>query len=162
MISDRRLTRRELLKGAALMGAAAVAGTGKRAEAAAELAPLPPLEYSLEERLDPFLAGREPIAKRVSLDIPAIAEDGSVVPVEISVDSPMTDSDRVRALWLFVDKNPDPLIFSAKLQPRLGAARWKMKIRMRESSKVRAIAEMNDGRLYMGEAEVEVHISGCG
>ena len=144
------------------MGAAAVAGTGKRAEAAAELAPFPPPIYTLEERLDPFLAGREPTAQRVTLDIPAIAEDGSVVPLEISVDSPMTDSDHVRALWLFVDNNPDPLIFSAKLQPRLGAARWKMKIRMAETSKVRALAEMNDGKLYVGEAEVEVQISGCG
>ncbi len=144
------------------MGAAAVAAPGKRAEAAAELAPLPPLEYSLEERLDPFLAGREPIAERVTLDMPAIADDGAVVPVEISVDSPMTEADHVRALWLFVDKNPDPLIFSAKVHSSLGGSRWKLKIRMRESSRVRAIAEMNDGKLYLGEAEVEVHLSGCG
>ncbi len=143
------------------MGAAAVAAPGKRAEAAAELAPVPPPIYTLEERLDPFLAGREAIAERVSLDIPAIAEDGSVVPVEISLDSPMTEADHLRALWLFVDNNPDPLIFSVKLHPSLGGSRWKMKIRMRESSRVRAIAEMNDGKLYLGEAEVEVQISGC-
>ena len=145
-----------------MMGAAAAVGTGKRAEAAAELAPFPPPEYSLEERLVPFLAGREAIAERVALDIPAIAEDGSVVPLEIAVDSPMTESDHVRALWLFVDNNPDPLIFSAKLHPQVGGARWKLKIRMRESSRVRALAEMNDGKLYTADAEVEVHLSGCG
>ena len=84
------------------------------------------------------------------------------MPLEITVDSPMTESDHVRALWLFVDNNPDPLIFSAKLHPQVGGARWKLKIRMRESSRVRALAEMNDGKLYTADAEVEVHLSGCG
>jgi sulfur-oxidizing protein SoxY len=126
-----------------------------------EIAAEPPPSFTLEERLTPILAGRQPKSGRVSLVMPEIAEDGAVVPVAISVESPMTAADHVRAVYLIVDRNPDPLILSLKVHPSLGAAEWQFKIRMAEGSPVRALAEMSDGTLYEAQRDVHVNRGGC-
>ena len=156
-------SRREFLAFAA--GLLAWLPFARRAAVAAEeeeTAPLPPREYALEQRLNPILAGRTPRPERVTLEMPEIAEDGRVVPVHIAVESPMTERDYVKALHLLVDHNPDPLILSIELSPRIGRAEWNVKIRMRENSKVRALAEMSDGALFTAEMDVVVNTSGCG
>ena len=40
---------------------------------------------------------------RVKLDIPRLAENGSIVPVIVSVDSPMTEQDYVKRIHLFAE-----------------------------------------------------------
>lgn len=163
--SAQRWSRRLLLKAAALFLAALPLGAGRSRGAAEdqELLPEPPPEYTLAERLEPVLQGREPTEGRVRLELPEVVEDGSVVPIMIGVDSPMTEADHVRALHLFVDNNPDPHILTLEPSPALGAAEWRFKIRMRETTTVRAIAEMSDGRLYQKRIDdVVVHLSGCG
>lgn len=132
----------------------------REALAAVELAKEPPPEHSLEERLNPILQGRTPKRERVTLELPEIAEDGRVVPVRIAVDSPMTEQDYVKRVYLLVDRNPDPGILTLESSPALGAE-WNLKIRMRESSNVRAIAEMSDGFLYSGEVAILVNRGGC-
>jgi sulfur-oxidizing protein SoxY len=132
-----------------------------RGALAEEIAAAPPPVRTLEERLLPILAGRQPKPGRVSLHLPEFAEDGRVVPVGIAVDSPMTESDHVKAVHLLVDKNPDPLILTVLASPSLGRAEWRFKIRVAESSAVRAIAEMSDGALYTSEVTVAVNLGGC-
>ena len=161
-LSKAALTRRGLLRGAAAIGTALVFGKVARSAPEDLIVDQPPLEYTLEERLEPILAGRQPREDRVTLEMPAYAEDGSVVPLRIKVDGPLLGSGYVKSLYLFVDNNPDPLIFTSKLAPTLGSVDWKMKIRMRETSMVRAIAEMDNGDLFLDTTEVEVSISGCG
>jgi sulfur-oxidizing protein SoxY len=74
----------------------------------------------------------------------------------------MTEKDYVKTVYLIVDKNPDPLIFTMKVFPALGAAEWQFKIRMADSGAVRALAEMNDGKLYGAQADIFVTKGGCG
>jgi sulfur-oxidizing protein SoxY len=122
----------------------------------------PPPDHTLDERLNPILKGRKPRHERVELEVPDIAEDGSVVPVHVRVDSPMTPQDYVRRLFLLVDNNPDPLIFAGTLSPQLGQVEWWTKIRMAKSSNVRAIAETSKGELLSDEREIKITLSGCG
>jgi sulfur-oxidizing protein SoxY len=155
-------TRRGVL--ALLAGIAGLSLFGRRTARAQdfEIASEPPPNHTLEERLNPILAGRTPKMERVTFTLPEIAEDGAVVPVAISVDSPMTEKDYVKTVYLIVDKNPDPLIFTMKVFPALGAAEWQFKIRMADSGAVRALAEMNDGKLYGAQADIFVTKGGCG
>src|SRR5512133_904433 len=52
------------------------------------------------------LFGDRPIGKgHISLDMPAVAEDGRIVPVIIESDLPMTADDYVKAVHLIVDHN---------------------------------------------------------
>ena len=60
---------------------------------------------------------------RVKLDIPRLAENGSIVPVTVSVDSPMTEQDYVKLIDLFAESNPQPRVLDVQLGPYNGRAR---------------------------------------
>ena len=49
---------------------------------------------------------------KIKLDVPEIAENGLVVPVNVDVESPMTDADYVKSVHVFADGNPQPGIVS--------------------------------------------------
>ena len=60
---------------------------------------------------------------RISLELPQIAENGNTVPIAFEIDSPMTESDYVKAVHIFADKNPRPTVASFHFTPRSGKAR---------------------------------------
>ena len=92
---------------------------------------------------------------QVSMDVPEIAENGAVVPVEITSHVPGT-----RSIAVVVDKNPFPLV--AKFDFMEGALPYvKVNVKMGETSNVRAIAEAN-GKYYSATKNVKVTIGGCG
>ena len=155
-------TRRALLAKLPALFALVLFRVPARAEQGFEIAPEPPPVYTLEERLSPILAGRTPKRERVTLTIPPHAEDGGTVPMQIVVQSPMTEKDHVRNIHVIADQNPNPLVFSAGVHHGIGEMRWKLNIRLAGNTRVRAIAEMNDGELYTDEVVVEVLVGGCG
>ncbi len=94
-------------------------------------------------------------SKQVTLDAPQIAENGAVVPVEVTSSVPGT-----RAIYVLVDKNPFPL--AGFFQFKEGAVPYvKLNVKMGESSFVRAIVEAG-GKHYSASKQVKVTIGGCG
>lgn len=120
------------------------------------------LEPQTRAALAKVLNGRTPAEGRVTLRLPPIAENGNAVPLSVSVESPMTDSDHVRAIHVFADKNPAPEVASFALSPAMGRAGADTRIRLGQTQDVIALAELSDGRLLMARAEVKVTIGGCG
>src|SRR5262245_58314744 len=59
---------------------------------------------------------------RVKLDVPPLVDNGNVVPIGVTVDSPMTAADHVTAIYVFTEKNPQPKVIGAHLGPRAGRA----------------------------------------
>lgn len=116
------------------------------------------LDAALRETFGTRLIPRE----RVKLELPLLAESGNVVPVTVSVDSPMTQAEHVSAIHLFAEKNNLPQVVSVQLGPWNGKAVVKSRIRLAESQQVLAVAVMNDGSLYSAVADVEVTTSSCG
>src|SRR5690606_14497652 len=57
---------------------------------------------------------------KIKLDVPEIAENGLVVPVNVEIESPMTDSDYVKAVHIYADGNPLPGVVSYKFTPACG------------------------------------------
>src|SRR5919205_4020323 len=47
---------------------------------------------------------------KIKLDVPRLAENGSIVPVTVSVDSPMSERDYVASIHLFAEANPQPRV----------------------------------------------------
>lgn len=106
--------------------------------------------------------GDRPITPgRVKLDIPRLAENGNLVPVVLSVDSPMSEQDYVASLHVFAERNPLPRILDVELGPLNGRARIVTRIRLAVSQQVRAVAVMSDGTLWSAAADVEVTVGGC-
>jgi len=98
---------------------------------------------------------------RVTLDVPALVENGNTVPVTVSVDSAMTGNDRVVALHIVNEKNPQPQVISARLGPRIGRARLSTRIKLADSQQIVAIAEMQDGSFWSESADVVVTLAAC-
>jgi sulfur-oxidizing protein SoxY len=100
-------------------------------------------------------------AGRVKLELPPLVENGNVVPLTVSVESPMTDADHVRAIHVFTELNPLPDVVGFRLGPRAGRARVATRIRLAATQTVVAIAELSDGTFWSDRAEVVVTLAAC-
>jgi sulfur-oxidizing protein SoxY len=98
---------------------------------------------------------------RVTLDIPPLVENGNVVPLTVTVESPMTEADHVTAIHVFNEKNPQPHVFNAVLGPRNGRATIATRIKLADAQKVVAIAETSKGEFFSASADVIVTIAAC-
>lgn len=105
---------------------------------------------------------RQIMRGKVKLELPRLAESGNVVPVTVSVDSPMTPANHVRSIHLFAEKNNQPRILDVKLGPHNGKAVVASRIRLATSQQVLAVAELGDGSLWSAAVNVEVTNSSCG
>lgn len=108
------------------------------------------------------LVGEAPLREgRMHLDVPPLVENGNSVAVTVTVDSPMTPADHVRRIVLFNEKNPLPQVASFQLGPRAGRAVVATRIRLADTQRVTAIAEMSDGSFRQTGAEVIVTLAAC-
>jgi sulfur-oxidizing protein SoxY len=108
------------------------------------------------------LFGERPIREgRVTLEVPSISENGYSVPLSVMVESPMTEADHVVRIAVFAEKNPLPDVARFELGPNVGIAHVRTRIRLADSQRIRAIAEMNDGSLWTGYAFTIVTLAAC-
>src|SRR5215475_9140383 len=98
---------------------------------------------------------------KVKLDIPPLVENGNAVPLTVSVESPMTEADHVRAIHIFNEKNPQPHVFNARLGPRNGRATISTRIKLADAQKVVAVAETSSGEFWSASTDVIVTIAAC-
>jgi len=98
---------------------------------------------------------------KVKLDLPPLVENGNSVPCTVSVESPMTAADYVKAIHIFNEKNPQPNVISVRLSPRAGRAEFSTRIRLADSQTVTAIAELSDGTFWSGTIDVIVTLAAC-
>ncbi|MCA3322835.1 MAG: thiosulfate oxidation carrier protein SoxY [Roseomonas sp.] len=120
------------------------------------------LPENVQSALDKLRAGRTAQEGRLTLRLPAIAENGNTVPLNVSAESPMTATDHVKVIHVFAIGNPTPEVAVFHLTPALGRAAVDTRIRLGQTQDVLAFAEMADGSLHMARAEVKVTIGGCG
>jgi sulfur-oxidizing protein SoxY len=151
---DGKATRRDILK---IAGAVATGCT------AARVAPDPAGASPAEMRaaVASVVAGARINSGRVKLDIPPLVENGNTVPCTVTVESPMTAADHVKAIHVFAERNPQPYIISVSLGPRAGRASISTRVRLRDTQNVLAIAEMSDGSFWSDRANVIVTIGAC-
>lgn len=98
---------------------------------------------------------------KVKLDIPPLVENGNTVACAVSVDSPMTAANHVRAIHVFNEKNPQPNVISVKIGPRAGRARIATRIRLADTQTVVAVAELSDGSFWYDSADVIITLGAC-
>ena len=98
----------------------------------------------------------------VTIDMQEIAENGNMVPFEVSVDSPMTEANYVKSVHIFADGNPNPNMVVFHFSPASGVAVAKSRMRLARTQNIIAIAEMSDGSLQRASREIKVTIGGCG
>jgi len=148
-------TRRESLTLAGALAASAALPvvaladmTGTKAEAA--------------ELTKKFAAGKLPIKGSINLTLPEIAENGGIVPMTVSVGSPMTEASHVAEVLILAEANPYATIAKLTFTPMSGKAEATMRIRLAETQKVTVLAKLNDGTVFIEQKLVKVTTGGCG
>jgi len=96
---------------------------------------------------------------KITIKAPTIAESGANVPVKVSSSIPIEE---VEALYIFVDKNPNPYVAHVEFTPMNGQVYFATRIKMGATSPVRAILKLKDGSFVMAYKEVKVTVGGCG
>jgi sulfur-oxidizing protein SoxY len=108
------------------------------------------------------IVGENQINKgKVTLDIPPLVENGNTVACSVAVDSPMTPSDYVKAIHIFNEKNPQPNVIGVHLGPRAGRAKFSTRIRLADSQRVIAIAQLSDGSFWSDSVDVVITLGAC-
>ncbi|MEM7003003.1 MAG: thiosulfate oxidation carrier protein SoxY [Pseudomonadota bacterium] len=129
------------------------------------VAATPLIGWTLPTKLDVLLReafGARPIqAGKVSISLPALAENGNSVPITVAVDSPMNKVDRVHFLQLFAPQNPVPRLARFEFSAASGVAEVETRIRIADEQDVVAVAGLADGSLWRGAAHIVVTEAAC-
>ena len=100
----------------------------------------------------------------VTITLPAATDQARHVPMRVSVESPMTAEDHVKAIHVVAERNPTPAVASFHLSPANGKAEISTRIRLLQTQVVVAAAEMSDGTVRIGKARCKITggTGGCG
>lgn len=120
-----------------------------------------PLSPTLAKLVQQFAAGRPVTEGRVKFDIAPLVDNGNSVPIEVSVESPMTPADHVVAIAVFNEKNPQNDVAVFTLSPAMGRARVATRMRLAISQQLVAVAKMHDGQCFTHTVDVLVTLASC-
>ena len=148
---DGSSTRRDML----------LAGIGLGTAALLRLEPAQATPVAMQAAIRRVLGEATARDGKVTLGVPPLVENGNTVPLEVSVESPMTADDYVKAIHVFNQKNPQPNVISVKLGSRAGRARITTRFRLADTQTVTAIAELSDGSFWSASADVIVTLAAC-
>jgi sulfur-oxidizing protein SoxY len=116
---------------------------------------------AVDEAIRALIGGAQVRRGRVKLDAPALIENGNSVVLGVSVESPMTQADHVKAIHVFAPMNPLPNMVSVHLGPRSGRARFSTRVRVADTQTLVALAQMSDGSFWSDQVNVVVTIAAC-
>jgi sulfur-oxidizing protein SoxY len=97
----------------------------------------------------------------VDLQVPDTVEDGNVVPLTFKINCSMKKDDYPKKVHILALENPFPEVAIYEFFPENGNAEVSFRCRMRTSSFIMVIAEMNDGRIGTEKKYVDVMLGAC-
>ena len=148
--------RRVCLQALAAAGSLSLAPALTRAQST----PGPPL-LTLQQ-MTAALVGDAPLRNvGVRLELPALADNGYVVPLRVAVSSPMTAAEHVTRIWLLSPRNPVTRMAVFHLGPWSGRAEIATRVRLAGTQSVVALARLSNGEFLYAQTEVVVTESAC-
>jgi sulfur-oxidizing protein SoxY len=139
----------------------ALGGATAGLAAAVVIEPATATPVAMQEAVRKVVGSARVTTGRVKLELPPLVENGNTVPLAVSVESPMTEADHVRAIHVFTEKNPQPEVVSFRFGPRAGRAHVATRIRLADTQTVVAIAELSDGSFWTANTNVVVTLAAC-
>ncbi len=116
---------------------------------------------TLDSAIRAFSSGERVATGKVRFDIAPLVENGNSVPITVSVDSPMTQAEHVKAIAVFNERNPQRDVVVFTLGPRAGRAKVSTRIRLATSQKLVAVAQLSDGTFWQQGVDVIVTLAAC-
>jgi sulfur-oxidizing protein SoxY len=116
---------------------------------------------SFEAMVQPLVKGAPLREQDVRLHAPILAENGSLVPVQVQVNSPMTAKDHVTHVHLLSQRNPVTQMAVFELGPWNGRADISTRVRLAGTQEVVALARLSNGEFRYARMEIIVTESAC-
>lgn len=116
---------------------------------------------SLSDMLDPITQGASVRELDVTLTAPILADNGSLVPMTVLVQSPMTAAEHVSHVYLLSQRNPVTRMAQFTLGPWNGRAEISTRVRLAGSQAVVALARLSTGEFRYGQMDIIVTESAC-
>ena len=114
------------------------------------------------DRINEITNGLGAIESDIWLDLPEIAENGNQVKVSFEMDSPMTETDHIKTVYILADGNPSPNVAKFSFTPEMGSCSATTRMRLSKTQNVYLLAVNNNEQFFMTYAKVKVTIGGCG
>lgn len=149
--------RRNVMKGAGAFGTLAVAAAAGLLKPVQVLAEWNQAAFGARQKdaaLSAIGATNAEVSDKITVSAPDIADNGAVVPVEITVSLPGVES-----IAILSEKNLNPLVAYYRLTDTDGFLNTRIK--MGKTGNVRAIVRAG-GKTYTAAKEVRVTVGGCG
>lgn len=128
------------------------------------VAALPPAgatPASMRAAIAAFTGGTAPRDGGMTLEVPGLVENGNSVPVSVRVDLPAGGREHVRRIAVFNERNPQAQVAVFHLGPRAGRAQVGTRMRMADSQRIVAVAELSDGSFRQHAVDVIVTLAAC-
>ena len=126
----------------------------------------PPISFAQSnqalDRINEITNGLGAIESDIWLDLPEIAENGNQVKVSFEMDSPMTETDHIKTVYILADGNPSPNVAKFSFTPEMGSCSATTRMRLSKTQNVYLLAANNNEQFFMTYAKVKVTIGGCG
>ena len=116
---------------------------------------------SLAQMMGPLTQGARLLQQDVKIVAPVLADNGTLVPVTVQVQSPMTPQDHVTHLYLLSQRNPVTQMAVFRLGPWNGRAEISTRLRLAGTQQVVALARLSSGEFRYGQMEIIITESAC-
>jgi sulfur-oxidizing protein SoxY len=116
---------------------------------------------SVAQMTEPLTQGARLLQQDVKIVAPVLADNGTLVPITVQVQSPMTAQDHVTHLYLLSQRNPVTRMAVFHLGPWNGRAEVSTRLRLAGTQQVVALARLSNGEFRYGQMEIIVTESAC-
>jgi len=116
---------------------------------------------SFEDMVQPLVKGAVLVQKDVQIEAPILADNGSLVPIQIQVQSPMSAQDHVTHIYVLSQRNPVTQMALFQLGPWNGRAEVSTRVRLAGTQDVVALARLSNGEFRYKQMEIIVTESAC-
>lgn len=116
---------------------------------------------TLADMMDPITQGAKVLQQDVTLTAPMLADNGSLVPLGLQMQSPMTEQNHVTHLYLLSQRNPVTRMAVFQMGPWNGRAEINTRVRLAGTQVVVALARLSNGEFRYGQLDIIVTESAC-
>lgn len=122
------------------------------------------IEMPYKELLEEYLGSKKAQdgSSIMTLNIPDAPENGAVVPIEVTIDYPMTPDNYISNITVLTTKNKVNKAISFDLTPANGIAYLYVNVKMGQTQDVVILAQTNNGKIFQASKTVRVALGGCG
>lgn len=122
------------------------------------------IEMPYKDLIEEYLSGKKAVdgSSIMTLNVPEEPENGAVVPVEVTINYPMSADNYISNITVLTTKNKANKAISFDLTPDNGMAYLLVNVKMGQTQEVVILAKTNKGQIYKASKSARVALGGCG